>query len=285
MVTAVQDSPRSFAACRSIPFQVKPCCFFTDLSISYCCSSSTSTCICLTTKPNNRHTLMYLWLKYTNMNHERPQLTLSEFACGSAKEPNYRDPEWLREKYQEEDLTTTEMAELEGCNSTTIIKWMERAEIPRDQRGHPSDAKFKNEEWLVEQHWDEEKSVRQIARDLDVPYPTIINWFRKLDVPRRDRIEACKAADFPDRYGRNHHNWREYACLTHDNQGHEQWQDNYKGKKTGVSVHRLVAVAEYGFEAVCGEAVHHVNRVPWDNRPDNLVLLDPISHGRRHTND
>lgn len=49
-----------------------------------------------------------------------------------------------------------------------------------------------------------------------------------------------------------------------------------------VRLHRLVAVAEYGFEAVAGQQVHHANRIPWDNRPENLLVLSPSEHSRLH---
>ena len=47
-----------------------------------------------------------------------------------------------------------------------------------------------------------------------------------------------------------------------------------------VRIHRLVAVAEYGIDAVKDKDVHHKNGVRWDNRPDNLELLEPDEHGR-----
>ncbi len=39
------------------------------------------------------------------------------------------------------------------------------------------------------------------------------------------------------------------------------------------SIHRLVAVAEYGIEAVEENDVYHLNTVAWDNRPSNLELV------------
>jgi hypothetical protein len=62
-------------------------------------------------------------------------------------------------------------------------------------------------------------------------------------------------------------------------------RDGYEYWKTGrrhVLVHRLVAVAEWGFDAVADRIVHH-DSVPWDNRPSQLQLFDsPREHGRFH---
>lgn len=46
--------------------------------------------------------------------------------------------------------------------------------------------------------------------------------------------------------------------------------------------HRLLAVAKYGFDAVAGKDVHHKNELSWDNREDNIELLDPSEHYSQH---
>jgi len=50
-----------------------------------------------------------------------------------------------------------------------------------------------------------------------------------------------------------------------------------------VQIHRLLMVAEEGIEEVKDKAVHHRNHFSWDNRPDNLVLMDPGEHSRLHS--
>ena len=50
-----------------------------------------------------------------------------------------------------------------------------------------------------------------------------------------------------------------------------------------IQIHRLVAIAEYGFEAVENSHVHHINSIPWDNRPSNLIPLSPSEHRRRES--
>jgi DNA-binding CsgD family transcriptional regulator len=47
-------------------------------------------------------------------------------------------------------------------------------------------------------------------------------------------------------------------------------------------VHRLVAVAEYGIDAVKENHIHHENGVKWDNRVDNLEPIDPSNHATLH---
>jgi hypothetical protein len=66
--------------------------------------------------------------------------------------------------------------------------------------------------------------------------------------------------------------------------GYEEWKCNTNGEQKTVLVHRLVAVAEYGFDEVSGKVIHHDNRIPWDNRPDNLKPMTDSNHKAKHAN-
>lgn len=50
-------------------------------------------------------------------------------------------------------------------------------------------------------------------------------------------------------------------------------------------LHRLIAVAEYGFDAVAGNDIHHKSGVGWDNRPANIEPIDPAEHVALHSTD
>lgn len=65
-----------------------------------------------------------------------------------------------------------------------------------------------------------------------------------------------------------------YPCWSASNGGDTSPEKFY--------VHRLLAIAEYGTEAVVEKDVHHKNGVPWDNRPENIELIDPSAHGVLH---
>jgi len=47
-------------------------------------------------------------------------------------------------------------------------------------------------------------------------------------------------------------------------------------------VHRLAAVAWFGFDAVKNKHVHHKNGIPWDNRECNLEPISPEEHNTIH---
>jgi hypothetical protein len=65
--------------------------------------------------------------------------------------------------------------------------------------------------------------------------------------------------------------------------GYERWLAyNRTEGQDSCYVHRLVAVAEWGIEAVRDKDIHHKNGVPWDNRPENLEPLTRKEHREVH---
>lgn len=70
--------------------------------------------------------------------------------------------------------------------------------------------------------------------------------------------------------------------------GYERWTTKTPdGEQHSIYVHQLVAIADGAPpEKVFSEGeyhVHHRNNIPWDNRPENLELLDGREHLSRHS--
>jgi hypothetical protein len=78
--------------------------------------------------------------------------------------------------------------------------------------------------------------------------------------------------------------WEPYCPIEMNNYGHVCWRqsDGARVERKNLPVHRLLAVAEFGADAVADKVVHHKNGIPWDNRPDNIELLDRAEHSRHH---
>jgi len=49
------------------------------------------------------------------------------------------------------------------------------------------DKKYRNRKWLYEQYVDKDRSITDIAKELDVDHTTISKWRRKLDIPKPNR--------------------------------------------------------------------------------------------------
>lgn len=65
-------------------------------------------------------------------------------------------------------------------------------------------------------------------------------------------------------------------------EGYEYVTEDGSTQEQPVYIHRLVAVAEYGIDAVKDMDVHHKVPIQWLNVPDNLEPVDPIEHRTSH---
>ena len=114
--------------------------------------------------------------------------------------------------------------------------------------------------------------VADIADKWDTTPENIGRWLDRHGIERRDGQE--------DRTRALRRNPASYCTTEH---GYERWENYHEGDEWKVYVHRLLVVAEYGFEAMRDKQVHHQNNIPWDNRPENIEPIDPAEHGRHHS--
>ena len=124
---------------------------------------------------------------------------------------------------------------------------------------------YQREAWLREKYCDDGLTLEEMADACDASISTIPRWMDKYDIERRSSWvsrSSLHPSIFTEREG--------YVRAAS--------QQDY------ARLHRLLAVAEHGFDAVCGADVHHRNDIPWDNRPDNIRLLTRAEHAREHMN-
>lgn len=194
----------------------------------------------------------------------------------------YKDPDVLTRLYHEEDMTQTEIADKLGVEQTTIYRWMKNLDIqsrtPSESRevrgtsaGPKVDGPHTDEEWLREKYFDEKLTITEMAELAPIESEvSIMRWMDKYGIDRRPQ-EVTRALRNPG------------AGFVHaDDGGYETIRTSVDDKSKYVKVHRLVAMAHYGIEEVKDSIIHHKNRIPWDNRPDNLELMDSQSEHARH---
>lgn len=125
---------------------------------------------------------------------------------------------------------------------------------------------WRDKETLQRLHHEERLTQEEMGERLGCTRRTISEWFS------RHGIEARMG---PPRIERVHYSTRK--------EGYEIWQDKCPPSRDDTClIHRLAAVAWFGFDAVRDHHVHHENRIPWDNREENLELFTPSEHARHH---
>jgi len=177
---------------------------------------------------------------------------------GTNPDRPYRDEEWLHEKYVEENRTKTEIAKMCGAGRRTIYDWAEKFGLERP---------YKDPEWLREKYVGEGMSQSKMADEVGVSGTCIGYWMDKYD------IETHHGEMTSNNF---------YTRTVNGKSAYEFVDVHEDGGTTSVRVHRLLAVAEYGVEAVKGSHVHHINNLSWDNRADNIVPLPPGLHTKVH---
>jgi len=130
---------------------------------------------------------------------------------------------------------------------------------------HDADKEYTDPERLRELYHDRGMSLEQVGDQLDTTRDRIKYWMDQYGIETRRAYDQQK-----------------FASLRVDEEGYVLWREYHDGDYNRVLVHRLTAIAEHGFDAVCGNDVHHKNGVRWDNRPSNLEVLDPSEHRRLH---
>jgi hypothetical protein len=127
----------------------------------------------------------------------------------------------------------------------------------------PDDAPWRDAE-LLEELYEEHQSVHKVGEILGCNGDTVWRWMQKHELERNPH-----PSDKPPHFRTN-------------NKGRELWQTVTDGDQVRVQVSRLLAVAEFGFGPAAGVNVHHKSGIPWDNRHENLELMEHGRHSSMH---
>ena len=111
---------------------------------------------------------------------------------------------------------------------------------------------------------EEKLSTTEIGERYGFGRDAIVRRLNKFDIPPLQEIQVT---------------------LREDERGYQQWITTHENESYVCYVHRLLAVSEYGFEAVSENIVHHKNGLKWDNRPENIEIMTQSEHIGLHRSD
>jgi predicted acyl esterase len=110
-----------------------------------------------------------------------------------------------------------------------------------------SEYPWRDESRLYELYWEQELSTVAIADKLGCTQQTVWKWMQRFDIPRRDAREAAP-------------NQRRHPAVFTD-RGYVICASNYRGTTDSVGTHRLVMVAERGFDDVADKHSTFANQI------------------------
>lgn len=101
----------------------------------------------------------------------------------------YRDEDWLRREYTDNERDVQEIADEVGVNQSTVYKWLGNHGIATVKQGGPvNDANIemlRDETWLRTQYAENDRSVDDIAREVGVLQVVVDNWLEKHRIKTR----------------------------------------------------------------------------------------------------
>lgn len=164
------------------------------------------------------------------------------------------------------------MTEAKACPECGCVFESKRGMSTHHGQMHDGPLPEPDESILRELYVEKQLSLRDVADRTNYGATTIRKRMDEYGIEKRDRIAALTTASR-----------RKPAPLKTQSAGYEIWRTQAPdGVYESVTVHRLLAVSEFGFETVAGMDVHHKNKIPWDNRVENIELMSRSEHMRHH---
>lgn len=138
-----------------------------------------------------------------------------------------------------------------------------------------SEQRWRDEDLLRELYVEQEKTIYEVADEIDSNPVTVQKWLKRHGIGTRTIEESQRL-----RYGTD-----APVSLKLHRDGYQTAYFNRDYTYYEVRIHRLAAVAWFGYDAVVGNDIHHKNGIPWDNREGNLQPLSPSEHKALHADE
>ena len=196
-----------------------------------------------------------------------------KFLCNLTKEE-------LEQLYLEENRTLVDMCEIIGVKSPiTMSKILREKGVTTNKNAIRSNATKKGmtdeefKDYLIFEYKD--NSIRQIAHKLNVTQVAIRKYFKKYNIPFKEKKDTyLRGAKAPNWNGGRHmHNgYIEIYAPKHP----------HKNKRNCIYEHQKVMEDYLGRYLEKGEVVHHKDLCKTNNNIENLQLLTMSEHSKLH---
>ena len=196
-----------------------------------------------------------------------------KFICNLTKEE-------LEQLYLEENRTLVDMCEIIGVKSPiTMSKILREKGVTTNKNAIRSNATKKGmtdeefKDYLIFEYKD--NSIRQIAHKLNVTQVAIRKYFKKYNIPFKEKKDTyLRGAKAPNWNGGRHmHNgYIEIYAPKHP----------HKNKRNCIYEHQKVMEDYLGRYLEKGEVVHHKDLCKTNNNIENLQLLTMSEHSKSH---
>jgi hypothetical protein len=147
---------------------------------------------------------------------------------------------------------------------------MRRGDMSPDDLDRPvgnslEEKPYEDRDWLREKYVSEKMTQSEIADVANCSQHTISRWLREHGIGTR------KSKDYIIHPTVRMNDKGYYICRCQSGDSDDRFY-----------LHRLVAVSKYGFEAVSNKDVHHKSKCTWDNRVENIEVMDSGEHYSHH---
>lgn len=196
-----------------------------------------------------------------------------KFICNLTKEE-------LEQLYLEENRTLVDMCEIIGVKSPiTMSKILREKGVTTNKNAIRSNATKKGmtdeefKDYLIFEY--KNNSIRQIAHKLNVTQVAIRKYFKKYNIPFKEKKDTyLRGAKAPNWNGGRHmHNgYIEIYAPKHP----------HKNKRNCIYEHQKVMEDYLGRYLEKGEVVHHKDLCKTNNNIENLQLLTMSEHSKLH---
>lgn len=128
--------------------------------------------------------------------------TASESKLKNFDSIQYKNKEWLYQKYIIENKSIKEISKITLTSKRTTHQWLISFNIQTRKNDEINiknieSLKYKNEKWLKEQYIDNNLSMIDISKLINVNIATVSRWLKKFNIQIRDKC-----------MGENHPNWK-----------------------------------------------------------------------------